>query len=105
MSSLPSSLLFDRVSLTCPDGTIALDEVSGAIGVGRTGLVGRNGTGKSTLLELLVRGGEPAASVRSRSFVDRLGYLPQRLDGLDDDRSGLDLRLELREGRLREEPV
>lgn len=56
----------------------------------RVAVVGPNGADKTTLLEFLVRGGEPTASVRSRTHVDRLGYLPQRLDGLDDDRSVLE---------------
>ena len=52
----------------------------------RVALVGPNGAGKSTLLEQLVTGGEsrPGAP-RGRLLTDRVGYLPQRLDGLDDD--------------------
>lgn len=47
-----SSLVFDDVSFTWPDGQHALRAVSGAFSTGRTGLIGRNGSGKSTLLKL-----------------------------------------------------
>jgi ATPase subunit of ABC transporter with duplicated ATPase domains len=54
-------------------------------------LEGRNGSGKTTLLERLVHGGgEDSASVRAMASVERIGYLPQRLDGLDDGASVLD---------------
>ena len=50
-----------------------------------TAVVGPNGIGKTALLEDLVAGrGE------GRLFTDRIGYLPQRLDGLDDEASVLD---------------
>ncbi|UGT61044.1 ABC-F family ATP-binding cassette domain-containing protein [Nocardia asteroides] len=56
----------------------------------RVALVGRNGSGKTTLLEQLL-GTAPAAagSVRGTLHTDRVGYLPQRLDGLDDAASAL----------------
>jgi ATPase subunit of ABC transporter with duplicated ATPase domains len=54
----------------------------------RVALVGPNGTGKSTLLERLIRR-EPAVAGRPSGslLTDRVGYLPQRLDGLDDTQS------------------
>ncbi|MGC0368528.1 ATPase subunit of ABC transporter with duplicated ATPase domains [Microbacterium sp. SLBN-111] len=54
----------------------------------RVALVGRNGAGKTTLLESVVHG--TAAAVHARASVDRVGYLPQRLDDLDDTASVLD---------------
>jgi ATPase subunit of ABC transporter with duplicated ATPase domains len=56
----------------------------------RVALVGANGAGKSTLLEQLVRGG-PAEPGRPHGtlLTDRVGYLPQRLDGIDDAASAL----------------
>jgi len=77
VSSLPPSLLFDRVRLVWPDGTVGLDDVSGAIGVGRTGLVGRNGAGKSTLLR--VAAGLVAPTSGRVSASGAVALLPQRL--------------------------
>jgi ATPase subunit of ABC transporter with duplicated ATPase domains len=82
----------------------------------RVALIGPNGVGKTTLLERLVgsavpfsgspdehgdeRGGNPGEppsddepvlrTVRGHLHTDRVGYLPQRVDGLDDDASVLD---------------
>ncbi|WP_136056117.1 ABC-F family ATP-binding cassette domain-containing protein [Microbacterium sp. K24] len=55
----------------------------------RVALVGRNGAGKTTLLERLVRGSsEPTVgSLVAEALTDRIGYLPQRIDGLDAERS------------------
>ncbi|MFF2051816.1 ABC-F family ATP-binding cassette domain-containing protein [Leifsonia sp. NPDC058194] len=57
----------------------------------RVALVGPNGAGKSTLIDRLLGGASSAPSlVEAELFVDRVGYLPQRLDGLDDDVSAID---------------
>ncbi len=57
----------------------------------RVALVGPNGAGKSTLLEQLVAGREPTPGrAHGRLLTDRVGYLPQRLDGLDDAASALE---------------
>ena len=53
----------------------------------RVALTGPNGAGKTTLLEALVTGSAPA---RAELSTDRIGYLPQRRDGLDDDASALE---------------
>ncbi len=57
----------------------------------RVALIGANGVGKTTLLEALV---DPelarAGRARALAFTDRVGYLTQRLDALDDDASVLD---------------
>ncbi len=65
----------------------------------RVALVGANGVGKTTLLELLVHGtpgGDDARELpidasRVRLLTDRVGYLPQRSWHLDDDASALEL--------------
>ncbi|SNY88755.1 ATPase components of ABC transporters with duplicated ATPase domains [Nocardia amikacinitolerans] len=53
----------------------------------RVALIGRNGAGKSTLIEDLLHGRRPE---RATLFTDRVGHLPQRLDGLDEQASALE---------------
>ncbi|ROS75509.1 ABC-F family ATP-binding cassette domain-containing protein [Cellulomonas sp. PhB143] len=98
----------EHIHLTLPDPDVPrgrrLAELSDGAGTNvviqgpeRVALVGPNGSGKTTLLERLVRGGgqeEPSDGESSGAhgalLTDRVGYLPQRLDGLDDARSALD---------------
>jgi ATPase subunit of ABC transporter with duplicated ATPase domains len=50
----------------------------------RVVIVGPNGVGKSTLLTEMLAGSEPVTGrAHGRLETDRVGYLPQRLDGLD----------------------
>ena len=72
----------------------------------RVALVGRNGIGKTRLVEMLTAGGsgdavapsggapetvaEADSVPRAIAYVDRIGYLPQRLDRLDDAATILD---------------
>lgn len=94
--------------------TIADEERAWVIqGPERVALIGRNGAGKTTLLERLVGGGvhssggtappvpdgvQAAGSgtdvssserppLRAEAHTDQIGYLPQRVDGLDERRS------------------
>ncbi|MFI9412239.1 ABC-F family ATP-binding cassette domain-containing protein [Nocardia gamkensis] len=57
----------------------------------RIALVGPNGAGKSTLIENLlgIRTHTPG-HVTGALFTDRVGYLPQRLDGLVEDAGAVD---------------
>ncbi|MDN5682750.1 ABC-F family ATP-binding cassette domain-containing protein [Corynebacterium glyciniphilum] len=72
VSHQPSVVLTD-VSFSWPDGTAALDRISAAFGTGRTGLVGANGTGKSTLLKLITGELTPVAgTVTTKGAVDYL---------------------------------
>ncbi|WP_249521601.1 ABC-F family ATP-binding cassette domain-containing protein [Microbacterium sp. ER1] len=87
-SSSHAAVVLDRLSLTWPDGTVALDGVSGAFGAGRTGLVGRNGAGKSTLLRLIA--GELAPTSGTVTTSGEVAFLPQQLT-LDVDRRVSDL--------------
>ena len=87
-SSSHAAVVLDRLSLTWPDGTVALDGVSGAFGAGRTGLVGRNGAGKSTLLRLIAGELSPTSGILTTS--GEVAFLPQQLT-LDVDRRVSDL--------------
>ena len=72
-----ASLTCSALSFQWQDGTPVLDGLSLAIGRGRTGLVGTNGTGKSTLLRLLA--GQLAPSQGSVTVGGSLAYLPQNI--------------------------
>ncbi len=60
-----------------PNGTPVLADLSLALGPGRTGLVGANSAGKSTLLRLIV--GELRPTAGTVDVDGLLGYLPQTL--------------------------
>ncbi|GAA3177607.1 MULTISPECIES: ABC-F family ATP-binding cassette domain-containing protein [Streptomyces] len=72
-----ASVTCSGVTFRWPDGTAVLDRLSLVVGRGRTGLVGDNGTGKSTLLRLLAGQLRPAEG--TVSVTGTLGYLPQNL--------------------------
>lgn len=86
--TLTPTIILDRVSFAWPDGTVALADLSGSFGAGRTGLVGRNGAGKSTLLRLIAAELAPTSGHITRT--SDAAYLPQRLT-LDVDRPVADL--------------
>jgi ATPase subunit of ABC transporter with duplicated ATPase domains len=71
------SVTCSALSLRWPDGTTVFDGLNLSIGPGRTGLVGTNGTGKSTLLRLLA--GQLRPSQGSVNIGGRLAYLPQNI--------------------------
>lgn len=57
----------------------------------RVALIGPNGAGKTTLLERLVAsGGGGSSGPTAEAHTDRIGYLSQRVDGLDDAMSVLE---------------
>ncbi|MEV8319921.1 ATP-binding cassette domain-containing protein [Streptomyces sp. NPDC059900] len=72
-----ASLTCSALSFQWPDGTGVFDGLSLSIGRGRTGLVGTNGTGKSTLLRLLA--GQLRPSKGSVTVGGSLAYLPQNI--------------------------
>lgn len=83
----PSVVLTD-LSFAWPDGSTVLEHVTAAVGAGRTGLTGANGTGKSTLLRLIA--GELAPTSGSVIADGEVSYLPQNLV-LDTDATVADL--------------
>lgn len=96
-----------HISLVLPDPELAngrrvIEFVSGersfvVQGPERVALIGANGSGKSTLLARLLRGDgtpsdddAPSDRPSARLLTERVGYLPQRLDALDDRVSALE---------------
>ncbi|WP_299558598.1 ABC-F family ATP-binding cassette domain-containing protein [uncultured Mycolicibacterium sp.] len=70
---------------------VILDGLSWSIGPGeRIGLVGVNGTGKSTVLRMLVGELEPTAGTVKRGRTLRIGYLSQALAELDGEARVID---------------
>jgi len=85
MSSLPSRnpsasalVTLDRVAARTPDGHTLFSDLNLAFGRERTGLVGRNGTGKTTLLRLIAGLSAPSEGVVSRA--GSVAWLEQRSD-------------------------
>jgi ATPase subunit of ABC transporter with duplicated ATPase domains len=74
---MTASITCTDLSFAWPDGTVVLDRLDTTFGPGRTGLVGANGTGKSTLLRLVA--GELAPTSGTVRVRGRLAYLPQDL--------------------------
>ncbi|GAA0869776.1 ABC-F family ATP-binding cassette domain-containing protein [Brevundimonas basaltis] len=66
----------DRVAARTPDGHTLFFDLSLAFGRERTGLIGRNGVGKTTLLRLVTGLADPAEGVVSRA--GKVGWLEQR---------------------------
>lgn len=83
MPSLPSPNLsasalvtLDRVAARTPDGSTLFDNLSLTFGRERTGVVGRNGAGKTSLLRLIAGLTGPSDGAVAR--VGRVGWLEQR---------------------------
>jgi ATPase subunit of ABC transporter with duplicated ATPase domains len=75
---MPGFLVLDSISLATPDGRPLFDGLTLAVGGERTGLVGRNGSGKSSLLRLIAGGIEPAGGSVQR--IGSIGMLAQLAD-------------------------
>jgi ATPase subunit of ABC transporter with duplicated ATPase domains len=73
----------DKVAARTPDGSTLFDNLTLTFGAERTGVVGRNGVGKSTLLRLI--SGEQAPSEGSVSRIGTIGVLKQRPDAGPDE--------------------
>jgi ATPase subunit of ABC transporter with duplicated ATPase domains len=74
---MPAFATLDAVSCKTPDGRILFDNLTLAFGAERTGLVGRNGVGKTSLLRLLA--GDAAPAEGAVSVRGAVGVLRQNL--------------------------
>ena len=72
---MPAPVIFTSVAYATPDGTRLFSNLDLSFSAGRTGLVGRNGTGKTTLLKLVT--GELSPLAGSVSRPERIGLLRQ----------------------------
>ncbi|HEX7759478.1 MAG TPA: ATP-binding cassette domain-containing protein, partial [Caulobacteraceae bacterium] len=70
-----SIVTLDQVSFRSPDGRSLFDNLTLSLGAERTGLVGRNGVGKTTLLRIIL--GELAPASGAVSVTGRLAVLRQ----------------------------
>lgn len=88
-ASMKIELPDPQVSRSRRIATIAEEERAWVIqGPERVALIGRNGAGKTTLLERLVADARPfEGGLHAEAHTDLIGYLPQRVDGLDEHRS------------------
>ncbi len=74
---MPSLVTLDRLAAQTPDGRTLFDNLTLTFGAERTGLVGRNGVGKTTLLTLIA--GERAPASGALTVQGRIGVLRQNL--------------------------
>src|SRR5471032_3082289 len=73
---MPAFITLDAVSYRAPDGRDLIENLTLAFGRERTGLVGRNGVGKTTLLRLILAELTPTAGAVTVS--GRLAVLRQQ---------------------------
>src|SRR5262249_21952110 len=76
---MAASITVSRLAWSTPDGRPVLAPLDLSFGSERTGLVGRNGVGKSTLLKLVA--GELPLQSGELSIAGTLGVLRQTLQG------------------------
>ncbi|PJE29526.1 putative ABC transporter ATP-binding protein YheS [Pseudooceanicola marinus] len=72
---MPASITLSRLSAATPDGTPLFTDLDLTFGPERTGIVGRNGTGKSTLLRLIA--GQLSPSAGQITQTGTLAYMRQ----------------------------
>ena len=72
---MPSPVILTSVAYATPDGTRLFSDLDLTFGPKRTGLVGRNGTGKTTILRLVAGELQPLSGSISRP--ERIGILRQ----------------------------
>ena len=74
---MPASVTISRLSYTGPDGQSLFSNLDLSFGPGRTGLVGRNGVGKTTLFRLIT--GELAPATGTVAVTGRIRVLRQQV--------------------------
>ncbi len=87
---MPSPVILTSVAYATPDGTRLFSDLDLTFGPKRTGLVGRNGTGKTTILRLVSGELQPLSGRISKP--DRVGMLRQLVqveDGTVADQFGI----------------
>lgn len=72
---MPASIALHAICYATPDGTPLFSDLTLNFGPGRTGLIGRNGTGKSTLLRIIAGLMPPASG--SVTITGSVGLLEQ----------------------------
>lgn len=75
---MSASITLSGLSFSTPDGTPLFTDINMNFGSGRTGLVGRNGCGKTTLLRLV--GGEVEPAAGTVSVAGTVGWVRQEVD-------------------------
>jgi ATPase subunit of ABC transporter with duplicated ATPase domains len=86
---MPAFVTLDSVTYRAPDGRTLLDNLTLAFGGERTGLVGRNGVGKTTLIRLILS--ELAPTFGAITTLGRLALLRQVLGPPEGDASLADI--------------
>lgn len=74
---MQTAITLNNLGFQWPDGTSVIDSLTVSVGNGITGLIGDNGTGKSTLLRLIA--GELIPSDGTITCSGPIGYVPQNL--------------------------
>ncbi|MDO4927530.1 MAG: ABC-F family ATP-binding cassette domain-containing protein [Corynebacterium sp.] len=75
---------FEDATISTPDGRNLVENLTWRLAPGeRIGIVGVNGSGKTTILKALAGAIEPTAGRRKEGRTVRLGWLRQELDDLD----------------------
>jgi ATPase subunit of ABC transporter with duplicated ATPase domains len=86
--SMPASITLSNVSWLTPDGRSLLSDLKLSFGPVRTGLIGRNGVGKTTILKLISGEARPHSGTVAVNGV--LGFLPQTVQ-VDPDETVADI--------------
>ena len=80
LQNLKQTVQANQLSYQFPDGEFLFKDISCAVKARRTGLIGRNGAGKSILASLLTKQQQPTSgSVQLNSRVDTFSQLPSEV--------------------------